>query len=46
MLIELGDDKWVSITHHGHVDTAQGYDIDVLYTPKFYLSPISINPLD
>jgi len=46
MLIELGDDNMVSVTHHGLVDATQGYEIDALYTPTFRLSLFSINQLD
>jgi len=46
MLIELGNDNTVSVTHHGLVDATQGYEIDALYTPTFRLSLFSINQLD
>jgi len=45
MLIELGDDNTVSVTHHGLVDATQGYEIDALYTPTFCLWLFSINQL-
>jgi len=45
MLIELGDDNTVSVTHHVLVDATQGYVIDALYTPRFRLSLFSINQL-
>ena len=46
MLIELGDDNMVSVTHHGLVDATQGYEIDALYTPTFRLSLFSVNQHD
>jgi len=46
MLIELGDDNTVWVTHHGLVDTTQGYEIDALYTPTFHLSLFTVNQLD
>jgi len=46
MLIELGNDSTVSVTHRGLVDATQGDEIDALYTPTFRLSLFSINQLD
>jgi len=46
MLIELGDDNMVSVTHHGLVDATQGCEIDALYTPTFRLLLFSVNQLD
>jgi len=46
MLIELGDDNTVRVTHHGLVDATQGYEIDTLYSRTFRLSLLSINQLD
>jgi hypothetical protein len=43
MLIELGEENTVRVTHHGLVDATQGYEIDPLYTPTFLLSLFSVN---
>jgi len=46
MLIELGDDNTVRVTHHGLVDATQGYEIDAHHTPTFRCALFPVNQLD
>jgi hypothetical protein len=46
MLIDLGDDTRVSVTHHGHDHATQGNEIDAPYTSTLHLSHFSVNQLD
>jgi len=46
IVIELGDDNKVTVSHHGLVNISQEYEVNALYTPTFQLSLLSINPLD
>jgi hypothetical protein len=46
ILIELGDDNTVSVTHPGHVDATQGYKIDALHTPTLHFLLFWINELE
>jgi len=46
MIIELGDDNKVAVSHHGLVNVSQKYKGNALYTPRFRLSLLSINQLD
>jgi len=46
LVIELGDDNNVTISHHGLVDVSHIYDVNVRYMPTFWLSLLSINQLD
>jgi len=45
MLVELGDDITLRVTHIALVDATQGYEINALYTPTFiYLSKSANRP--
>jgi len=46
IVIELGDDNKVTVSHHGLVNVSQEYDVDALYTPMFRPSLLPINQLD
>jgi hypothetical protein len=46
IVIELGDDNKVTVSHHGPVNVSQEYEVNALYTPMFQLSLLSINQLD
>jgi len=46
MVIELGDDNTVWITHHWLVDATQGFEIDALDTPTSGLALFSVNQMD
>jgi len=46
IVIELGDDNNVIVSHHGLVNVSQEYEVNALYTPTFRLSLLSINQLD
>jgi len=46
IVIELGDDNEVTVSHHGHVNVSQEYEVNAQYTPTFRLSHLSINQLD
>ena len=46
IVIELGDDNKVTVSHHGLINVSQEYEVDVLYTPTGRLSLLSINQLD
>jgi len=46
IVIELGDDNKVTVSHHGLVNVSQEYKVNALYMPTFQLSLLSINQLD
>jgi len=46
IVIELGDDNKVTVSHHGLVNVSQEYEVNALYTPTFQISLLSINQLD
>jgi hypothetical protein len=46
IVIELGDDNKVTVSHHGLVNVSQEYEVNALYTPTFRLLPLSIHHLD
>jgi hypothetical protein len=46
IVIELGDDNRVTVSHHGLVNVSQEYEVDALYTPMFLHSLLSINQFD
>jgi len=46
IVIELGDDNKVTVSHYGLVNILQEYEVNALYTPTFQLSLLSINQLD
>jgi len=46
IVIELGDDNKVTVSHHGLVNVSQEYEVNALYTPTFQLSLLSITQLD
>ena len=46
IVIELGDDNKVNVSHHRLVNVSQEYEVNALYRPTFWLSLLSINQLD
>jgi len=46
IVIELGDNNSVTVTHYGFVDIIQGYQVEALHTLTFRLSLLLINQLD
>jgi len=46
IVIQLGDDYKVTVSHNGLVNYSQNYEVSTLCTPTFRLSPPSINQLD
>jgi len=46
IVIEIRDNNKVTASHHGLVNVSQEYEVNVLYTPTFRLSLLSINQLD
>jgi len=46
IVIELGDDNKVTVSHHGLLNVSQEYEVNALYMPTFQLSLLSINQLD
>jgi hypothetical protein len=46
IIIELGDDNQVTVSHHGLVNVSQEYEVIALYMLTFRLSLLSINQLD
>jgi len=45
IVIELGDDNKVTVSHHGLNNISQEYAVNALYTPTFWLSLLSITQL-
>jgi hypothetical protein len=45
IVIELGDDNRVTVSHHGLVNVSPEYEVGTLYPPTFRLSLRSINQL-
>jgi len=45
IVIELGDDNKVTVSHHGLVNVSHEYEVNALYTPIFRLSLLSITQL-
>jgi len=46
IVIELGDDNKLTVSHHGLVNISQENEVNALYTPTFRLSLLSMNQLD
>jgi hypothetical protein len=46
IVIELGDDNRVTVSHHGLIKGSQAYEVDALHTSMLRLSLPSINQLD
>jgi len=46
IVIELGDDNKVTVSHHGLVNVSQEYEVNALYMPTFRLSILSISQFD
>jgi len=46
IVIELGDDNKVTVSHHGLINISQEYKYESLHTPTFRLSLLFINQLD
>jgi len=45
IVIELGDDNKVTVSHQGLVNISQEYEVNTRYMPTFWLSLLSINQL-
>ena len=46
IVIELGDDNKLTVSHHGLVHGSQEYEVNTLYMRTFRLSLLSIDQLD
>jgi hypothetical protein len=45
IVIELRDDNKVTVSHHGHVNVSEEYEVNALYSPTLQLTLLSINEL-
>ena len=46
IVIELGDNNKIIVSHQGLINVSQEYEVNALYTPTFRLSILSITQLD